>query len=60
MAGRRCSIVVIGRHGQLARELADIAWPERCLPHFLGRTEIDLASLVAARSELAALIDITA
>jgi dTDP-4-dehydrorhamnose reductase len=55
MAGRRCSIVVIGRHGQLARELADIAWPERCLPHFLGRTEIDLASLVAARSELAAL-----
>lgn len=49
------SVVVIGRHGQLARELAGLDWPEHCLPHFLGRAEIDLFSLVAARSELASL-----
>ncbi|WP_374367370.1 dTDP-4-dehydrorhamnose reductase [Dongia sp.] len=49
------NVVVIGRHGQLARELADLDWPRHCLPHFLGRGEIDLFSPIAARSEIAAL-----
>lgn len=52
---RTRSIVVIGRHGQLARELAALTWPRDCLPHFLGRGEIDLFSPTLARNQLSAL-----
>jgi dTDP-4-dehydrorhamnose reductase len=35
--------LVIGRNGQLARELARAEWPSEWRPVFLGRDEIDLA-----------------
>ncbi len=38
----RRRIAIIGRNGQLARELADLAWPDDLQPHFLGRGEINL------------------
>ena len=38
----RRHIAIIGRNGQLARELADLAWPDDLHPHFLGRGEINL------------------
>ncbi|WP_303982172.1 dTDP-4-dehydrorhamnose reductase [Dongia mobilis] len=50
----RC-IAVIGRQGQLARELADLAWPADLRPHFLGRAEFDLADAGTLQSRLATL-----
>jgi len=47
-------VVIIGRHGQLARELADLAWPTHVAPHFLGREVIDPADLKAAGGLIAA------
>ncbi len=35
-------IAIIGREGQLARELADLAWPAHLKPRFFGRGEINL------------------
>lgn len=49
------NIVVIGRQGQLARELAALEWPAPYRPHFLGRQEIDIfapARALAAIAEL--------
>ena len=45
-------IVVIGRHGQLARELADLPWSDDLRPHFLGRSEIDLFDVEALLARL--------
>lgn len=47
------SIIVIGRKGQLARELADLSWPTDIRPRFLGRGEINLFDTghLAARLE---------
>lgn len=39
----RRNLVVIGRHGQLACELAELAWPDGWQVHCLGRQEIDIA-----------------
>lgn len=41
------AIAIIGRNGQLARELADLDWPSGVQPHFLGRGEIDLFDMTA-------------
>lgn len=52
---RHQHIVVIGRQGQIARELADLDWPATYRPHFLGRQEIDIfapARALAAITEL--------
>lgn len=49
------NIVIIGRHGQLAQELAGLDWSSTGRPHFLGRLDIDLFSTAAARAQLAAL-----
>ncbi|MDY0870928.1 dTDP-4-dehydrorhamnose reductase [Dongia rigui] len=48
-------IMIIGRNGQLARELADLAWPVEVQPHFLGRGEIDLFDMNAVDAHLRAL-----
>lgn len=53
-ASRRI-VAIIGRSGQLARELADLAWPGDLQPHFLGRDEIDPRDAAAIRSRLTAL-----
>jgi dTDP-4-dehydrorhamnose reductase len=49
------SIVIIGRQGQLAQELAALDWSRAYRPVFLGRSDIDLFSATAARTYLAAL-----
>src|SRR5947209_8454977 len=36
-------VLVIGKTGQLARELARAQWPHEWLPTFAGRDEIDLS-----------------
>lgn len=46
------TIVVIGRNGQLARELADLSWPEDVRPRFLGRGDIDLLDPTTAFARL--------
>jgi dTDP-4-dehydrorhamnose reductase len=49
------TIAVIGRNGQLARELADLTWPSDIRPRFLGRGEINLFDSSAITARLAAL-----
>jgi dTDP-4-dehydrorhamnose reductase len=49
------SIIVVGRNGQLARELADLDWPVGMQLHFLGRGEIDLLDMRAAGAQISAL-----
>lgn len=46
-------IVVIGRQGQIARELADLDWPAQYPPSFLGRREIDIFSPATALATIA-------
>jgi dTDP-4-dehydrorhamnose reductase len=48
-------LVIIGRNGQLARELADLDWPSDIQPHFLGRGEIDLFDMKAVDAVVHAL-----
>jgi dTDP-4-dehydrorhamnose reductase len=48
-------IVIIGRNGQLARELAELAWPDDLHPHFLGRGEINLFDADDIRAQLESL-----
>ncbi|MBK8160893.1 MAG: sugar nucleotide-binding protein [Rhodospirillaceae bacterium] len=50
----RC-IAVIGRQGQLARELADLAWPADLRPLFFGRTDINLFDTGNLKSRLQSL-----
>jgi dTDP-4-dehydrorhamnose reductase len=52
---RDTSIVIVGRNGQLARELADLDWPAGVLPHYLGRGEIDLLDMRSAGAQITAL-----
>lgn len=54
MAGN-VTILVIGRNGQLARELAALSWPGGVNAVFLGRHDICLANTLAARRQIAAL-----
>lgn len=51
----RTPIVVIGRNGQLARELADLIWANDVQAHFLGRGEIDLLDMKTASAQISAL-----
>ena len=51
----RTPIVVIGRNGQLARELADLVWANDVQAHFLGRGEIDLLDMKTASAQISAL-----
>src|SRR5690242_14601551 len=37
------NVLVIGKTGQLAQELARAEWPQGWSPHFSGRNEMDLA-----------------
>jgi dTDP-4-dehydrorhamnose reductase len=48
-------IIVIGRNGQLARELANLIWQAGVEPHFLGRGEIDPLDLRGAGQRISAL-----
>jgi dTDP-4-dehydrorhamnose reductase len=48
-------VFIIGRNGQLARELADLDWPSDIQPHFLGRGEIDLFDTKAIEAHVNAL-----
>lgn len=52
---RSTPIVIIGRNGQLARELADLTWPVGVVPHFLGRGAVDLLDMSAASAQIVAL-----
>jgi dTDP-4-dehydrorhamnose reductase len=49
------NVAIIGRNGQLARELADLSWPADLRPHFLGRGEINLFDMAAVEAILIAL-----
>nr|WP_298688474.1 dTDP-4-dehydrorhamnose reductase [uncultured Dongia sp.] len=49
------TIAVIGRNGQLARELADLTWPGDIRARFLGRGEINLFDPDAITARLTAL-----
>ena len=49
------SVIVIGRNGQLARELADLSWPPDIHPRFLGRSEIDFFDTRRLTARLATL-----
>jgi dTDP-4-dehydrorhamnose reductase len=49
------TILVIGRNGQLARELAACSWSGAVNPVFLGRNDICLASTLTARRQITAL-----
>ena len=49
------NLVVIGRHGQLAQELAGLGWPEGWQVHYLGRHDIDLADAAGSLARIAAL-----
>lgn len=51
----RATIVVIGRNGQLARELAVTAWPGNFFPVFLGRNEFSFSNTLTAKRQVAAL-----
>lgn len=48
------SVLVLGRTGQLARELARADWPAGWMPRFAGRSEIDLAEPEQAAYSVAA------
>ncbi|WP_374385142.1 dTDP-4-dehydrorhamnose reductase [Dongia sp.] len=48
-------IAIFGRNGQLARELADLAWPRRIRPCFLGRGEVDILSVADVTRQIRAL-----
>lgn len=53
MMNKKQHIVVIGRQGQMARELADLDWPTQYSPAFLGRQEIDIFSPATALATIA-------
>ncbi|WP_374650939.1 dTDP-4-dehydrorhamnose reductase [Dongia sp.] len=49
------TVAVIGRNGQLARELADLEWPTGIRPRFLGKGEINLFDAGDIYAQLATL-----
>lgn len=53
-------IVIFGRNGQLARELADLAWPADIRPCFLGRGEVDILASSDVARQLSALAPVAA
>lgn len=53
-------LVIFGRNGQLARELADLAWPADIRPCFLGRGEVNFLAPADLARQLGALAPVAA